>query len=99
MNETQYQADLMRRIPRDVLPGAAVFRQDPVRYQGHPDLLILHGRFWAMLEVKISESAPEQPNQRYWVEHFNNLSFAAFIYPENEEEVLRGLQLAFGYLG
>lgn len=98
MREADYQAKLMRRI-EELLPGACCFKQDAVAYQGIPDILILCGSRWAMLEVKISASAPERPNQRFWVEHYNEMSFAAFIYPENEEEVLRGLQLAFGYIG
>lgn len=98
MREATYQAKLIDKI-QALCPGAMCFKQDAVAYQGIPDLLILHGTRWAMLEVKISADAPEQPNQRYWVEHYNNMSFAAFIYPEIEEEVLHGLQLAFGYLG
>lgn len=98
MRESTYQNSLINKIVQ-LLPGAACFKQDATLYQGIPDLLILCGSRWAMLEVKVSESAPEQPNQRYWVDHYNEMSFAAIIYPENEEEVLRGLQLAFGYLG
>ncbi len=48
-----------------------------------------------MLEVKAFEDAPEQPNQAYYIEMFNDMSFAAFIYPENETEVLDELQQAF----
>jgi hypothetical protein len=98
MHETKYQTILMKKIT-ELMPGACCFKQDATLYQGIPDLLILCGPRWAMLEVKLSESSPEQPNQRFWVDHYNQMSFAAFIYPENEEEVLRGLQLAFGYLG
>jgi hypothetical protein len=48
-----------------------------------------------MLEVKASADAPEQPNQEYYVNSLDAMSFAAFIYPENEEEVLDDLQSAF----
>lgn len=99
MREADYQHHLIKRIENDLLPGAHCFKQDAVAHQGIPDLLVLHGHRWGMLEVKVSASAPERPNQRYWVEYFNQMSFAAFIFPENEEEVLRGLQLAFGHLG
>lgn len=98
MRESAYQAHLIKKI-QSMFPNAYCFKQDAVAYQGIPDLLILCGSRWAMLEVKVSESAPEQPNQRFWVEHYNEMSYAAFIYPEIEEEVLHGLQLAFGYLG
>jgi hypothetical protein len=49
-----------------------------------------------MLEVKASRDSPQQPNQLFWVEQFNEMSFSAFIYPENEEVVLRALQRSFG---
>lgn len=46
-----------------------------------------------MLEVKKSDTEPFQPNQQYYIELTNGMSFAAVIYPSNEEEVLRALQL------
>jgi hypothetical protein len=49
-----------------------------------------------MLEVKLHRSAGVQPNQQHYVEQMNGMSFAAFIYPENEEIVLHDLQSAFG---
>jgi hypothetical protein len=48
-----------------------------------------------MLEVKASATAAIQPNQPYWVERLDGMSFAAFIDPSNEEDVLRGLEQAF----
>jgi hypothetical protein len=49
-----------------------------------------------MLEVKRSVHETPEPNQEYYVAMFNAMSFAAFIYPENEDEVLNALQSAFG---
>ena len=63
--------------------------------QGVPDLTILWGRYWATLEVKRSKRDSSQPNQDYYIEQLNEMSFAAYIYPENEEEVLVALQQAF----
>jgi hypothetical protein len=96
--ETHYQNALIARI-KDRLPGAFVTKNDPHEYQGIPDLLVLWRDKWAMLEVKIEEFADQQPNQGYYVQLFDGMSFAAFIYPENEEEVLSALQSAFGYGG
>jgi hypothetical protein len=48
-----------------------------------------------MLEVKVDASAPLRPNQEYYVRQMDDMSFAAIIYPENEEEVLAALQEAF----
>jgi hypothetical protein len=93
MTENQYQARLIKKIER-MFPGCFVSKIETYR-QGIPDLLILWHKKWAVLEVKMSEDAVEQPNQRHYVERFDGMSFAAFIYPENEEEVLDALQQAF----
>jgi hypothetical protein len=43
---------------------------------------------WIMLEVKLSEKSSVRPNQRHYVEKFNQMSFATFISPDNEDEIL-----------
>ena len=95
MRELLFQARLVDKI-EDMFPGCVVLRNDPRHIQGVPDLTILYGPYWGALEVKKSATAPMQPNQEYYVEHMNRMHFAAFIYPENEEEVLLALQHAFG---
>jgi len=94
MQESKYQNDIIVRLGR-LLPGCFVIKNDPSYIQGIPDLLILFEDKWAMLEVKCSADAQTQPNQPYYIEWFNRLSFAAFIYPENEENVLNALQQTF----
>jgi hypothetical protein len=94
MRENQYQAQLIRRLER-IFKGCFILKNDTDYVQGLPDLLILYQDRWAMLEVKAHEHADEQPNQRYYVDLFNGMSFAAFIYPENEDEVLDALQRSF----
>lgn len=96
MNERTYQKSLIRKIEA-LLPGCVIVRNDPHMRQGIPDILILFRDRWAMLEVKISGSSPERPNQDYYVDLYNDMSFAAFIHPENEEQVLDDLQSAFGF--
>ena len=68
---------------------------DPNEVQGHPDLLVLYGSTWAALEGKRSANAPHRPNQDYYVRQMNEMSFAAFIYPENKEEVLNAMERSF----
>lgn len=95
MLESAYQAKLINRL-RERFPGCYILKNDTEYIQGMLDLTILWCDRWAMLEVKGSRTAREQPNQRYYVEDLNRMSYAAFIYPENEEEVLDELQQAFG---
>lgn len=96
MLESKYQADLIKDLKRD-FEGCVVIINDSSIQQGIPDLLVLfRGGGWAMLEVKISETAVRQPNQEYWVDHYDELCYAAFIYPQNQEAVFDDLQQAFG---
>jgi hypothetical protein len=82
-----------------MFPGCEILKNDPQYRQGMLDLTIFHGPAWAMLEVKASSSAGTRPNQTFYVRRMDDMSFAAFIYPENEEEVLTALQEAFASRG
>ena len=84
--ERAFQARLIRRIKKD-LPGCIVLKNDPNYIQGFPDLLILNGDRWAALEVKKNATASHQPNQDYYIRKLDGMSFARFIYPENERTV------------
>lgn len=85
--ENQFQAYLIKQIERR-LPGVVVLKNDPNYIQGIPDLLILFGQKWAMLECKRGQDEPHQPNQDYYVNLFSNMGFSSFIFPENEKLVL-----------
>lgn len=93
MQERQYQAKLIKKL-REMFPGCIILKNDSSYMQGVPDLIILYSDRWAMLEVKISKDSTYQPNQAYYVSELNHMSFAAFIYPEIEEDVLHDLQSA-----
>jgi DNA polymerase III epsilon subunit-like protein len=93
MLERDYQAKLIKKL-RVLFPGCIVLKNDPEYLQGIPDLLILHGGRWAALEVKASERSPQQPNQDYYVRKLDGMSFARFIYPSIEREVLDALREA-----
>lgn len=78
-----------------MFPDCLILKTDPDHQQGILDLLILWRDKWASLEVKASPGAHVQPNQDYYVKKLEEMSFAAYIYPENEKEVLSALQEAF----
>jgi hypothetical protein len=93
--ESEFQTRLIRKLRR-MFPGCIILRNDANYLQGVPDILILWGNRWAVLEVKRNPTARTEPNQVHYVKIMNNMSFADFIYPENEEQVLRDLQRALG---
>lgn len=90
MLESKFQSNLIKEI-KDKLPGCIVMKNDASYIQGIPDLLILHKDKWGSLEVKKSAKAKHQPNQDYYVEKMNEMSFSRFIYPENKDEVMNEL--------
>jgi hypothetical protein len=94
MTENRYQARLIKKLGK-IFPGCVITKNDSAYQQGFPDLTLFWRRNWAVLEVKASREALEQPNQAYFIHQLGEMSFAAFIYPENEEEVLSALQQAF----
>jgi len=98
MTEAAYQGRLIRKL-KQTFPGCVILKNDPQYQQGILDLTLLWGTNWAALEVKRSLASSERPNQRYFVEQLDRMSFAAFICPENEEEVLSALQEAFASRG
>jgi hypothetical protein len=79
---------------RAMFPDAIILMGNSAFQQGIPDWLILSGNTWAALEVKRSANAIHQPNQDYYVQLLGNMAYAAFIYPENKEEILDELQYA-----
>lgn len=98
MNESQFQSRLIKKLER-MFPGCLVLKNDSSYRQGILDLSVFYGDRWAMLEVKAHANAPHQPNQDYYVHRLNEMSFAAFIYPENERAVLGDLRKAFASPG
>ena len=89
--ERDFQAKLIKEL-KVMFKGCIILKNDPNYIQGIPDLLILYKDRWAALEVKKSRTANPQPTQEYYVDLMERMSFAAFIYPENKEEILYELQ-------
>ena len=92
--ESKFQRDLVNELKKR-FADCMVIRLDPRRKQGIPDLLILWNDCWAALELKRSKGARKRPNQDYYVERMNEMSYASFIFPENKEVVLDDLQRSF----
>ena len=94
MKESKFQHDLIKEV-KERFPGSIVLKNDPTYIQGIPDLVVLWKDKWASLEVKRSETASRRPNQKYYVETMNDMSFSAFIFPENKEDVLDAMEQSF----
>lgn len=95
MRERDYQRGLIKRM-KAMFPGSLIIKTDSSHDQGIPDLLILYRCKWAALEVKRSSKASHRPNQDEFVNELDAMSFARFIFPENETEVLNELREYFG---
>ena len=90
MRESKFQAKLIKDI-KERLPDCIVLKNDPTYLQGIPDLTVFNNGKWATLEVKKSANATHQPNQDYYVELMDHMSFSRFVYPENRDTVFSDL--------
>ena len=98
MVESRFQSGLIKEL-KERFDGCIVLKNDASYKQGIPDLLVLYGNRWAALECKRTANAKHQPNQDYYVERMNTMSYASYICPENKKEVLNDLERAFGASG
>ena len=92
--ERDFQAELIKEL-KHRFEGCIVMKNDASYIQGIPDLIVLYKNKWATLECKRSATASKRPNQEYYVERMDEMSFSRFICPENKEEVLDDLERAF----
>lgn len=91
--EGRFKRNLKKEL-HERFPGCIVTQLDPNEIQGIPDLLILYKDRWAALECKKAQDASRRPNQEYYVDLMNQMSYSSFIFPENKEAVLDELQQA-----
>ena len=90
--ERKYQANLKKKI-KSRFKGCIILKNDCHSVQGFPDLTVYHNETFALLECKRSATAKHRPNQDYYVNNINNAGgFARFVYPENEEDVLKEME-------
>lgn len=99
IKESQFQRRLIGKLEKR-FEGCLILKNDASYKSNIPDLSVFYKNKWAMLEVKRSEKEANANtshiiNQRYWVDKLNEMSYAKFIYPENEEDVLNELGQIF----
>lgn len=92
--ENRFQHEVIQEL-KERFPGCVVMKNATGFKDGFPDVTVYIGERWAMLECKRERGARKRPNQKYWVDKMNKMSFARFIFPENREEVMNELQQAF----
>ena len=92
--ESDFQGSLIKELKKRY-EGCMVLKNDPNYKQGIPDLTVLYRDRWAALECKRGEKEKHQPNQDYYVGKMNEMSYSAFIFPENKEQVLHELDNLF----
>lgn len=94
MKENKFQSDLIKEIKKKFC-GCIVMKNDSGHIQGIPDITVLYKDRWAALECKKNKGASKRPNQSYYIDKMNEMSFARFIFPENKEEILNELEQTF----
>lgn len=94
MKESKFQSDLIKEI-KTRFPDSIVLKNDASYCQGVPDLIILNNKNWATLECKKDSKSSHRPNQDYYVDKMNKMSFSAFICPENQEDILNAMERSF----
>lgn len=99
MKESEFQSKLIKKLKKR-FEGCVVLKNDAGYLSNIPDLSVFYQDKWAMLEVKRSEreahaNTSHVRNQKYWIDILDDMSYASFIYPENEEEVLDELEQTF----
>jgi len=93
--ESDFQKYVIDEINKLFDEDVIILKNDANYQQGIPDLTVLHGNKWASLEIKISNKATKQPNQPYWVNRMNEMSYCSIVTPDNVEEVLYDLEQTF----
>lgn len=92
--ESAFQHSLIQKLKKRY-PGCVVLKNDANYIQGFPDLTIFYKDRWAALECKRSLDESHQPNQDYYVEYLNGMSYSSFVCPENCETVMKELDELF----
>ena len=92
--ESSFKSKLVKDLRSMFDDDAIILKNDANYLQGVPDILILYGDKWAVLECKDSFDSPYRVNQEYYIKKMDDMSFARMICPENKEEVLNAVHKA-----
>lgn len=99
--ESRVQHTLIERL-KETFPGCVVLKNDAGYKKNIPDLTVFYKDHYAMLEVKASKKAylaslhdDSRKNQEYWINKFGEWTFAAFVYPENMNDILEEMKEVF----
>ena len=91
--EGDYKSDSLDRLEailKERYGHCFITKNDPIFKQGIPDQLVLVEPFHVWLEYKRSAHERHRPNQDYYVRLFNDQGgYAAFIFPENEQQIFQ----------
>jgi len=90
--EAEFKSKLYKEI-RERFPGSEVLPNDANYLQGIPDATVYfpNGRYF-LLEGKKEAKSSRRPNQEYYVNDSPLSNNAAFVSPENKDEVLSELE-------
>lgn len=92
--ESKFQKEFIDEV-KARYPGCIALKNDSSYIQGFPDWTLLYEDKWAVLEMKRDRGAKKQPNQEYYVDILDKMSFSRFVYPSNKDEVLDDLDILF----
>ena len=92
--ESKFQKEFIDEV-KVRYPGCVALKNDSSYIQGFPDWTILYEDKWAVLEMKKERGARKQPNQEYYVNKLNAMSYSGFVFPENKDEVFEDLDRLF----
>lgn len=95
MRESEFRTKFLHDFKK-LSPDIIIEFANANRRNGIPDVIIFYKKKHARLETKKSKDASKRQLQEYYIEYFNKQGiYAAFLMPENKEEVFNELRRYF----
>mgnify|MGYP003608343340 CR=1 FL=1 len=94
MLERDFQKNLIQEL-KERFPACVVMQNASSYIQEIPDLTVLYRDRCVVPELKPASGSSRRPNQSFYVEKLNEMSYAAYIHPGNKEQVLDEVQRSF----